>query len=460
MSSTDSTAPAAHVIVVGGGFGGVACAKQLGKRDVDVTLIDKHTYHQFQPLLYQVATAQLAADDVRMPLRDLFRKHRTVVVKNAEVTAIDPALRSVTTADGVSFTGDHLVLAMGSRANYFGVPGAEEHSFPLYTSDDAVLLRDRLLRVFEDADLDPGRIDQGALNFVVIGAGPTGVETAGALADLVDQVMPDYYHDLDVGRARIIIVDRSNVVLRPFSEKAHDYAAKVLERKGVTLRLESSVQEVRSDRVVLDDGSEILTHCAVWAGGLQSNEIAGLDVLPKGRRGRIQVGEHLEVDGFDAVYAIGDAALTAGGDGDPLPQLGAVALQAGAAAADSILAEIDGRRAPSFKYHDKGIMAMIGRRSAIAEVGAHHHELHGAIAFGAWLGVHAWLLNTTRTRIDTFVAWGWDWFTHSRSSANIGEPEVPRIDWSHDDRDDHLDDRFDDDASDDQGVSDDMENQR
>jgi NADH dehydrogenase len=422
-------------VIVGGGFGGVACAEQLGKHGVDVTLVDRNTYHQFQPLLYQVATAQLAANDVRAPLRDLFRKRPSVTVKNAEITSIDAHERSVTTDDGITFTGDELVLAMGVQPNFFGVPGAEEHAYPLYSTDDAVHLRDRILRVFEDADLDPSRIDEGALDFVIVGGGPTGVETAGALADLVSQVMPEEYHDLDVARARIILVDRSSVVLRPFSDKAHDYAAKVLAQKGVTLRLDSSVQEVRADRVVLGDGSEIETRCVIWAGGLKSRSIAGMEALPRGRGGRITVGQDLGVAGFPGVYAIGDAALASDADGGPLPQLGAVALQAGTSCADSILARIDGERAPSFRYHDKGIMAMIGRRAAIAEVGAHHHELHGAIAFGAWLGVHAWLLNTTRTRIDAFISWAWDWFTHSRSTAYIGEPDRARIDWSgaHDD---------------------------
>jgi NADH dehydrogenase len=435
-ATTDADAERAedrpHVVVVGAGFAGVACAKRLAGHDVDVTLVDKHTYHQFQPLLYQVATAQLAASDVRMPLRDLFRKHPNVMVKEARVVGIDARRRSVTTAEGVAFEGDHLVIATGAVANYFGIAGAAEHTFPLYAADDAILLRDRILQVFEDADLDPARIDEGALNFVIVGGGPTGVETAGALADLVDDVMPDRYHDLDVGRTNVILVDRGSTVLRPFSDRAHEYASKVLARKGVTLMLGSSVERVGEDRVVLGDGTEIATRCVVWAGGLTAPTISGLDALPRGRGGRIQVGEDLSVDGFPGVYAIGDAALAADHEGHAFPQLGSVALQAGSAAADSIVAAVAGRRAPAFRYHDKGIMAMIGRRAAIAELGAHHHELHGAVAFAAWLGVHAWLLNTTRSRVDAFVSWAWDWFTHARASAVIADADLPRIAWDHD----------------------------
>jgi NADH dehydrogenase len=434
MSSTEGRS--ASVVVVGGGFAGVACATELAKHDVDVILVDKNTYHQFQPLLYQVATAQLAVQDVRMPLRGLFRKRRSVAVKNATVASVDPSGKSVMTADGVTFSGDHLVLAIGARPNFFGVPGAAEHTFPLYSTDHAMRLRDRVLRVFEDADLDPSRIDRGALNFVIVGGGPTGVETAGALADLIGRVMPERYHDLDVGRAQIILIDRSSVVLGPFSRSAHDYAAKVLADKGVTLRLETSVDEVRDDRVILDDGSEIETRCVVWAGGLQSRSIEGTDVLPTGHGGRIVVGDDLGVEGFPGLYVVGDAALASAPDGAPLPQLGAVALQAGKSVARVIVAEIEGAQAPAFSYRDKGIMAMIGRRAAIAEVGPRHREVHGPVAFAAWLGVHAWLLNTTRARIDTFISWAWDGLTHSRSTAYIGEPEATRIDWTKDVGDD------------------------
>jgi NADH dehydrogenase len=417
------------VVIVGGGFAGVACARKLGAKGVPVTLIDQNTYHQFQPLLYQVATAQLAPSDIMQPLRGLFRKQESVAVKEAEVTAVDPATRTVETAAGDTFSGDHLVLAMGSRPNFFGVPGAEEHAYPLYSATDAERLRNRILQLFEDADLDPSRIDRGALNFVVVGGGPTGVETAGALADLVNDVMPDRYHDLDVSRTRIHLVDHAPTVLRPFSSSAHDYAAKVLTEKGVDLMLEESVTEVAEDKVMLADGTQIPTHCVVWAGGLEARSLTGMDDVAHGRGGRISAGPDFSVDGFPGVYAIGDAASVDDPDGNPYPQLGSVAVQAGQAAAAGILAAINGESSPSFRYHDKGIMAMIGRGAAIAEVGSHHHELHGSIAHGAWLGVHAWLMGSTRARIDAFISWAWDSFSESRSPAIIDDPDAPRIDW-------------------------------
>jgi NADH dehydrogenase len=426
-------APNEHVVIVGAGFGGVACAQKLGDEGVPVTLIDRNNYHQYQPLLYQVATAQLAPDDIMRPLRGLFRKQESVEVKEAEITGVDPATRTVRTATGQSFSGDHLVLATGSRPNFFGVAGAEEHSFPLYDVRDAERLRNRVLQLFEDADLDPARIDRGALDFVVVGGGPTGVETAGALADLIHDVMPDRYHDLAVDRARIHLVDHGGTLLRPFSDKAHDYAAKELEKKGVHLMLGLSVSEVAADRVSFSDGTAMASHCVVWAGGLRTRSFAGMDDLPAGRGGRLTAGPDLQVEGFPGVYAIGDLSGAVAPDGRPYPQLGSVALQAGRAAAASILATMAGEPAPAFHYHDKGIMAMIGKGAAIAELGPHHHELHGAVAHSAWLGVHAWLMSSTRARIDAFVSWTWDTFSESRRPAVIDGVDVPRIDWGDED---------------------------
>jgi NADH dehydrogenase len=423
------------VVVVGGGFAGVGCAKALAKAHVPVTLIDQHNYHTFQPMLYQVATAQLASSDVARSLRGIFRKDQTVAVKMAEVTGVDPATRTVHCADGSSFSGDYLVLAMGSRANYFDTPGAPEHTIALYALDDAQRLRTRVLEVFEDADRNPQLLDKGALNFVIIGAGATGVETAGALADLINEVMVLRYHDLDVGRAEIHLIDPGQVVLGPFSDKAHEYASKVLRDGGVKLRLGLTAKAIQPDRVVLSDGSEILTRTVVWAGGLQAASLAGHAGLPQGRGGRLEVSSDLTVDGHPGVYAVGDVANIAGPDGRPFPQLGSVALQAGQWAAKNILADLDGHSPEPFKYHDKGIMAMIGRNAAVAEMGEHRHELHGGIAFAAWLGVHAYLLTGVRQRIDAFVSWGWDYFSKSRSSGILDRPDSAQIDWDEDEDD-------------------------
>jgi NADH:ubiquinone reductase (H+-translocating) len=422
-----------HVVVVGGGFAGVGCVRRLARHDdVQVTLIDRNNYHQFQPLLYQVATSQLAPSDVAYSLRKLFHDDLNVNVKLAEVASIDPAAHTVTTADGDRFTGDAVVLAAGSRPNFFRTAGAEQHAFPLYSLDDAQRLRSRIIGLFEEADRDPSLIEKGALNFVVIGGGPTGVELAGALADLIHETMAGEFHELAVEAAQIHIVDLGHTLLGPFSDRAHDYVAKVLGRKGVRLHLGVAVTEIGPGHVTLADGTTIETHCVVWGGGIRAPALASTAGVPQGRGGRIDVLPDLSVEDVPGVYAIGDVANIPSPDGGTHPQLGSVALQSGTWAADNLVADFRGKHRKSFHYHDKGIMAMIGRGAAIAEVGAHRHELHGAIAFSAWLGVHAALMTGVRNRVDAFVSWGSDYFTTSRGPQVLDRSDAARIDWGED----------------------------
>jgi NADH dehydrogenase len=421
-------------VIVGAGFAGLGCAKELAKHDdVRVTVIDRHNYHQFQPLLYQVATAQLAASDIAFDIRQTFRKHPNVDVKLADVVSTDPDARSVTMDDGKTVTCDYLVLAAGSQPNFFGTPGAE-HTFPLYSLDDAQRLRSRILAVYEDADKDPSLLDRGALNFVIVGAGATGTEVAGSLSEMILDVMPSEYHDLAVERSRVYLVDHGHSVLGPFSPKAHDYAAKALQRNGVQLRLGTSVTHVGEGEVGLSDGSTIPTHCVIWGGGLKAAPLAESVGIGQGRGGRIDVEPDLTVPEFPNVYAIGDFANIPSSEGGPFPQLGSVALQAGQWAAKNILADIAGKPRRGFHYHDKGIMAMIGKNAAVAEVGEHRHELHGAIAFSAWLGVHVVLLSGGGgQRVEAFVSWAWDYFTKTRASQVLDRSDAARIDWATDD---------------------------
>jgi NADH dehydrogenase len=420
------------VLIVGGGFAGVGCAHELAKHDVRVTLFDRNNYHQFQPLLYQVATGELAPEDVARPLRGIFADDHDVDVQQVEVTAVDPATRTVTTADGRSFTGDYLVVAAGSRPNFYGVPGADEHAFPLYSVADARALRNRIFEVFEEADANPERIDQGALNFVVIGAGPTGVETAGALGDLINDVMVKRCHAIDVRRSRVYLVDHGKFVLAPFSDKAHVYAAHRLEHGGVTLLMETGVTEIRRDGVTLSDGTTITSRTVVWAGGVQASALAAASGAAVGRGGRYTTQPDLTLADHPNVYAVGDVANIADHDGNDLPQLGSVALQAGRWAAENIVRDIAGKDRKPFKYRDKGIMAMVGRGAAVAELGADHHELRGHAAFLAWLGIHAWLMSGVHQRVDAFTAWAWDFLGSSRSAAVIDDLDAARIDWDDD----------------------------
>jgi NADH:quinone reductase (non-electrogenic) len=424
-----------HVVVVGGGFAGVASAKGLaGKKGVRVTLLDKNGYHQFQPLLYQVATAELTPRDIAFDLEDLFQDQENVEVRKAEVVSADPEARSVTLADGNTIEGDVLVLAAGSQPNFFHTSGAEEFAFPLYSLDDAERIRSRVLQLFRDASAKPELVDEGALNFVVVGGGATGVESAGALAELVHNVMPHVYEHLAIAGARVILVDLGHAVLAPFSDEAHAYAARQLQRRGVELKLGVSAKEITADRVTLSDGATIKTHLTVWGGGLMAAPLSAQLGLTPGRGGRLDVQPDLTVEGFPGVYALGDFANIPSGDERGLPQLGSVAQQAGDSAARNIHAGIEGKPAQPFHYHDKGIMAMIGRKAAVAEVGEHRHELHGRIAFAAWLGVHAQLLANMGAEVKAFLAWADEFYVrpHHRSAALLDPSTIdtPRIDWT------------------------------
>ncbi len=418
-----------RVVVVGGGFAGVACARKLASRkDVDVTLIDKNDYHQFQPLLYQVATCQLAPVDIAYPLHEV-AAHAGLTFVEAEVTGVDPTTRTVTTASGETHQGDYLVVAGGSQAFFFKTPGAREHAFPLYSLDDAKRLRSQILTVFEEADKDPSKIDEGALDFVIVGGGPTGVEVAGAISEMINTSLSAEYPDI-AHRATVRLVNHGHALLGAFSDKAHDYAARVLTRDGVRLMLGLGVTEVGVGHVVLSDGSTIKTHCVVWGGGLQAAPVAGEAGLPQGRGGRIDVEPDLRLDGFPGVYVVGDIANIPSPDGKTFPQLGSVAQQSGVWAAKNILAEIDGKHPRAFHYLDKGIMAMIGRGAAVAEVGEHHHGLHGSIAFVAWLGVHAALMSGVHNRANAFIEWAGDYFGSTHGPYVLDRSDVARIDWS------------------------------
>ncbi len=422
-----------HVVVVGGGFAGLGCAQKLADHgDISVTLIDRNNYHQFQPLLYQVATSLLAPSDIAHSLRDVFAGQENVDVKLAEITEIDTAQRTVTTADGHSWTGDALVLAAGSQPNFFRTPGAAENTFPLYSLDDATRLRSRILGLFEQVDRDPALVQRGALNFVIVGGGPTGVEVAGALADMLAVSVPAEYRNLDAGVARIHLLDYGDTLLRAFSDKAHGYVAKVLTERKVQLNLGTGVNEVGPGHALLSDGTVIPTRCVIWGGGITAAPVAATGGINLGRGGRVDVQPDVSLAGSPGVYVVGDIANIPGPDNESLPQLGSVALQSGKAAADNILADFAGKGRNDFAYKDKGIMAMIGRGAAIAEVGKGHHEVHGQLAHMAWLGVHASLMTGTRDKIEAIIDWGWDRFSKTGGPHVLDRGDAAQIDWEDD----------------------------
>src|SRR5712692_2410699 len=410
-----------HVLIVGAGFGGLGVAEELAHVPVDVTLIDRHNYHTFQPLLYQVATSLLNAEDVGAPVRSLFRHQDNVTFRMATVTGVDIPSHRIQLEDGNQIAYDYLVLAGGATVNYFNTPGAAEHAFPLYTLMNAVTLRNKILERFEAADRDSALIEDGVLNFVIVGSGPTGVEIAGALSDLFYNLLPRDYHQLATERPRVIIVEKGKEVLAPFKDNLRKYAKEELEERRVEVRLGETVAEVGPTFVRLKSGEEIKTHTLIWAAGVKANPLADNLGLPQGPGARVRLTPDLSVPDHPEIFVVGDMGEVAS-EGKLLPQLGSVAMQSGEHVGRQIARRIAGEETQAFKYWDKGFMATIGRGSAVVEF-PNQRTLHGPLAYFAWLGVHLALLNGTRNRIETLWNWGWSALTHDRAARIIIERE-------------------------------------
>jgi NADH:ubiquinone reductase (H+-translocating) len=410
-----------HVVIVGAGFGGLEAAEHLAHVPVEVTLIDRHNYHTFQPLLYQVATSLLNAEDVGAPVRSMFRHQDNVTFRMATVSGVDVAGRTIQLEDGNQLAYDYLVLAGGATVNYFNTPGAAEHAFPLYTLTHAVKLRNQILDRFEAADRNPSLIEDGALTFVIVGAGPTGVETAGALADLFYNLLPQDYHQLATEKARVIIVEMAKEVLAPFNENLRTYAKDELEKRQVEVRLGEAVAEVGANSVRLKSGEEIKAHTLIWAAGVRANPLADVTGLPQGRGGRIKLNPDLSVPNHPEIFVVGDMGEVAS-DGQILPQLGSVAMQSGKHVGQQIARRLHGESGQPFKYWDKGFMATIGRGAAVVEF-PNKRTLHGHLAYFAWLGVHLTLLSGVRNRIEVLWNWSWSALTHDRAARIIIQPK-------------------------------------
>lgn len=397
------------VVVVGGGFAGVAVAEKLARKGVEVLVVDKNHYHQFKPLNYQVATAEIGVAQVARPLREIFRKLPNAHVTISGVRAIDAAAKSVTLEDGTVITARTLVIAVGAEANFFHTPGAREHTFPMYTVTDAVALGRQMIHELNRVDSPAGMKEP--LDLVVIGGGPTGVEVAGAVAENLNTVIAKNYGRNIADQTTVHLVDRGHDLLKPFSAKTHAYAKAQLERLGVRLHMGKGVAEIAADGITLDDGTKIEADTVVWAGGLKGSALIAESGLPVGAGGRVDVAATLSVPGFDGVYVLGDAANIPDGKGGALPQLGSVAQQSGRCAAHNIHADLIGGTRKPFKYLDKGIMAMIGRGAAVAELGKSRRQIEGDPAFIAWLGVHVMLLPGTWQKAGALVNWMRDYGT-------------------------------------------------
>jgi NADH dehydrogenase len=405
-----------RIVVLGGGFAGLAAVAKLRQADAQVVLLDRHNYHTFQPMLYQLATALIAAEGVGHPLRAVQRAQRNLALHTATATGIDLAARQVHVPALGALPYDALVLALGATVNFLGVAGAAAHAFPLYTLADAVRLKERLLGRWEAADQDPALVADGALDVVVVGGGATGVESAGALIDLYRGTLVGDYPGLPARAARVILVELGPALLPTFTTDIQDYAKRTLERRGVEVWLGERVAEVAPTRVTLASGAVLKAHTLVWGAGLQANPLVrtlGVALRPGGR---VPVGPDLSLAGHPEVFAVGDSAwITDAATGQVLPQLGSVALQSGARAGENIARRLTGQEPKPFTYVDKGTMATIGRGAAVMQL-PRGRALTGRAAWLAWGAVHLALLSGGGgSRAKTLVDWGWSGATGKRA---------------------------------------------
>lgn len=408
-----------HVVILGAGFGGVGAAQQLRDAPVRISILDKHDYHTFQPLLYQVATDELEPNAVGYPIRELLHRHTNIVFHKCEVSSIDLANKQVVAKRMDPLNYDYLVVSLGAKVNFHGTSGAAEHSFPLYTMSDAIRLHDHILKTLETIDKNPKLADDGGLTFCIIGGGPTGTELAGALSELLHTELKEDYPNLPIDQAQVILYEHSPHLLAPFKPKLRDYAQQALERRGVEVQTSTDVVEVGPNEITLASGEKVKTRTLVWAAGMQANPLAeslGIELAPGGR---IPVGPDLQVKDHPGVFAIGDiASMTDAKTGKPLPGLAAVALQAGHYVGEAIEQLVAKKPIEPFQYVNKGTMAQVGRGAAVVEL-PNGGTMTGHVAWLAWLGVHLSLLSSADEKTSVFVDWGWNLLTHKRGKRII-----------------------------------------
>ncbi|MBV9865661.1 MAG: NAD(P)/FAD-dependent oxidoreductase [Abitibacteriaceae bacterium] len=400
-----------RVVIVGMGFGGIRAANGLGGKGLDVLVLDRQNFHLFQPLLYQVATAMLGQESIAHSIRSIIRHYKGVHFEMAEVQGIDLDKKQVITATA-SIPYDYLVIATGSVTNFFGNEEVKKHAFDLKQLDDAVTLRNHVLSVFERAVKEPDpKVREALMTFVIVGGGPTGTEFAGSLSELTHHVLTKDYPELPVQNSKIILLEASEHVLGPFPKKLQEYAKRRLQRMGVTVRLKTPVSGATFDRVFLKDGGEIPAYTLFWSAGVQAAPLSGVLPVPKGRGGRIVVQPDLSLKEHPEVFVIGDMAHLEQ-DGTPLPMLAPVAMQEGEYVAKAIVQREQGGQIKPFRYWDKGTMAVIGRSSAVANVGP--LKLMGFFAWLAWLGLHLFYLIGFRNRVLTAIDWAFDYLFFDR----------------------------------------------
>ena len=428
-----------HVVIIGGGFGGLEAARALARAPVRVTLLDRHNYHLFQPLLYQVATASLSPGDIASPIRWVLRHQKNVRVLLADVQAIEPAAQRVTIDGGDALAYDYLIISAGASHSYFGHPEWAERAPGLKTLDDALEMRRRVLVAFEAAERerDPER-QRRLLTFVIVGAGPTGVELAGALAEIARQSLAQDFRTIHPESARIVLVEGTAHVLPPFPDPLRDAARRSLERLGVEVRTGAVVTDVDEDGVTLKGGAtsaaatteHISAQTVLWAAGVAASPLAKSLGVPLDRAGRVAAEPTLAVPGHATTFVVGDMCAFVQ-DGKPLPGVAQVAMQQGGHTARNILRAIERRPLVPFRYKDYGTMATIGRGAAVGEIFG--LKVSGFLAWLFWIFLHIFWLIGFRNRILVMTEWAFAFITFQRrvrlitgESAASGPPRARR----------------------------------
>jgi len=415
--ATARLAPREHIVIVGGGFGGLSAARALRHVPVRVTMIDRRNYHLFQPLLYQVATAGLSPADIASPIRAILRRQHNITVLLGKVTGIDIAGKAVL-IDEKRVAYDQLVIATGARHGYFNHEEWEAHAPGLKKIDDATNIRGRILLAFERAENSSDeRERQRLLSFVIVGGGPTGVEMAGAIAELARVALSIDFRNIDPKSARVILVESGRRLLGHFPESLSAVAKRALEKLGVEVRLGARVSRCDPEGVIIAN-ERIEAHTIIWAAGVMASPAAKWLDAENDAAGRVVVGRDLTLPNHPDIFVIGDTALAKGADGKPLPGIAPVAKQQGAYTARVIGARVQGKPVPKpFRYRHLGTMATIGRRSAVADFG--RFQLSGFIAWLLWGLVHVYFLVGFRNRIAVTMGWLWAYVTFGRGARLI-----------------------------------------
>ncbi len=413
-----------RVVVLGTGFSGLFAVESLGNTGVDVTVIDRHNYHTFFPLLYQVAAAELEPEDIAYPVRHIFRKWRNVRFLMAGVEQVDFENRLVKT-ETQSIPYDFLLIGIGSQEFFFGVQGAEDHAYPLKSLDQAIALRNQILYCLERASYEKDPQERRRwLTFAMVGGGPTGVEFAGAIAELINETLERNYPSLRIQDTRVLLIEADQQLLSGFPANLGNYARARLEKMGVEVMLGARVVEMHAGGLRLKDGADLPARTVTWVAGVRGPVEAGQWGLPAARNGQIEILPTLQVPQHPEVYVAGDLAHFLA-DGRPLPMVAQVAIQQGRAAARNILRQQRGEQLKAFHYNDRGMLAVIGRNSAVAQIWG--REWTGFIAWIIWLTVHILYLIGFRNRLMVLINWAWAYFSSTRNVDLIipARPEDP-----------------------------------